>query len=53
MDSDLLITLIFAAIAVFVILKLRSVLGTRMTLTYIGLVVVFSAVAGFAYGAVF
>jgi predicted lipid-binding transport protein (Tim44 family) len=29
MDSDLLITLIFAAIAVFVILKLRSVLGTR------------------------
>jgi predicted lipid-binding transport protein (Tim44 family) len=29
MDADLLITLIFAAIAVFVILKLRSVLGTR------------------------
>lgn len=29
MDSDLLITLIFAAIAVFVIVKLRSVLGTR------------------------
>jgi predicted lipid-binding transport protein (Tim44 family) len=29
MDSDLLITLIFAAIAVFVILKLRNVLGTR------------------------
>lgn len=29
MDSDLLITLIFAAIAVFVIIKLRSVLGTR------------------------
>jgi predicted lipid-binding transport protein (Tim44 family) len=29
MDSDFLITLIFAAIAVFVILKLRSVLGTR------------------------
>lgn len=29
MDSDLLITLIFAAIAVFVILKLRSALGTR------------------------
>lgn len=29
MDADLLITLIFAAIAVFVILKLRNVLGTR------------------------
>ncbi len=29
MDADLLITLIFAAIAVFVILKLPSVLGTR------------------------
>ncbi|MCW5773569.1 MAG: Tim44 domain-containing protein [Rhodospirillaceae bacterium] len=29
MDSDLIITLIFAAIAVFVIVKLRSVLGTR------------------------
>ncbi len=29
MDGDLLITLIFAAIAVFVIFKLRSVLGTR------------------------
>jgi predicted lipid-binding transport protein (Tim44 family) len=29
MDSDLLITLIFAGIALFVILKLRSVLGTR------------------------
>jgi predicted lipid-binding transport protein (Tim44 family) len=29
MDADLLITLIFAAIAVFVIVKLRSVLGTR------------------------
>jgi len=29
MDSDLFITLIFAAIAVFVILKLRNVLGTR------------------------
>jgi len=29
MDADLLITLIFAAVAVFVILKLRSVLGTR------------------------
>jgi predicted lipid-binding transport protein (Tim44 family) len=29
MDSDLIITLIFAAIAVFVLLKLRSVLGTR------------------------
>ncbi len=29
MDGDLLITLIFAAVAVFVIFKLRSVLGTR------------------------
>jgi predicted lipid-binding transport protein (Tim44 family) len=29
MSSDLIITLIFAAIAVFVILKLRSVLGTK------------------------
>lgn len=29
MDGDLLITLIFAAIAVFVIVKLRSVLGSR------------------------
>ncbi len=35
------------------ILVIRSVLGTKKTLTYIGLVVVMSTAAGFAYGAFF
>ena len=33
-------------------LVIRSVLGTRKTLVYVGLVVVFSATAGLAFGAI-